>query len=256
MLKLNGNPLFFKKGGVLMVSFKYDLSHLTIEQTKDEKSLLHTLYLHDKESFLFSYYVALFNVAIIKQKGIKDKKIIHAAFKAGMFHDIGKLGMSSEFINYPGAYTVQMFNEMKNHPTGGAELLININSDPSLIISTRLHHCNVDTTGYPGGFDIQELPLFAKLTRISDSIDAFLSKRCYKEGGDSNEAYKDLAHYKGTSYDPILLEHFKTIHDRVIFESRRWGEDKPSKEIYMMYVGKIFAKEYYRENKENLIDLI
>jgi hypothetical protein len=54
-----------------MVHYKYDLSHLTHEQIKDEKSLLHSLFLHDQESFYFSYYVGLLNVAIIKEMGIK-----------------------------------------------------------------------------------------------------------------------------------------------------------------------------------------
>lgn len=239
-----------------MVNYTYDLSHLVTEQTQSEQTLLKALLEHDEDSYYFSCAVALLNVAIIKQYGIKDKSIIHGAFKSGLLHDIGKLGMGPEFINHPGAYTFKMYEEMKNHPKGGAELLTIANSDPAIVISTALHHCNVDGSGYPGGYIDEELPLFPKLTRISDSIDAFLSKRCYKDGGDSKYAYDDLAVYKGVSYDPLLLEAYRIIHEAIIDESRRFGEDRPSREMYIRLLGKRYAPEYYRENQESLIDLL
>ena len=100
--------------------------------------------------------------------------------------------MERDFINYPGAFTLQMYNEMKKHAIGGGELLMKLNAPQEYIDTANYHHCNFDGSGYPGNLFEEEIPFVSRLTRLSDSIDAYLSKRCYKEGGPANEALSDV----------------------------------------------------------------
>ncbi|MGF7534935.1 HD domain-containing phosphohydrolase [Bacillus mexicanus] len=210
---------------------------------------------HDKDQFVFSFHTAAINYSIGKEFGIQDTMDLRLLFEAGLFHDTGKLGMSSDFINYPGSYTLLMYNEMKKHAQGGSEILEKINAEIQIVEAARYHHCNVDGSGYPGGLYGKEIPLYARITRISDSLDAYLSKRCYKEGGPAREALNDLSQYLGISYDPELIECFVSIHKRILKKAHNLGEDRPSHRMYMDLLVEHYLYDFPIKKVENILDL-
>lgn len=235
--------------------YLYDISHIDFSTITSKRDILVLLNEHDKDSFTFSFHTASINYAIAKELGVQDPEDLRLLFEAGFLHDIGKLGMSADFINYPGSYTLMMYNEMKKHPQGGAEILERIQADNQILEAVKFHHCNVDGSGYPGGLFGKEIPLSARITRISDSLDAYLSKRCYKEGGPAREALDDLKQYVGTSYDPELIECFSVIHNRILRECHLIGEDRPSQSMYMYFLVKLYLYDFPIKKAEDILEI-
>ena len=235
--------------------FLYDYSHIDFSKATSKREILVLLEKHDKDSFNYSFNTAAFNYAIAKELGVDDPTDLKLMFESGLFHDTGKLGMTSEFINFPGSYTLMMYNEMKKHAQGGAEILEKINADIEIVEAAKYHHCNIDGSGYPGGLYGKEIPLSARITRISDSLDAYLSKRCYKEGGPAKEALDDLKQYTGTSYDEELIKCFETIHNQIMKECHLIGEDRPSQKMYMHFLVRLYLYDFPVISAENILEL-
>lgn len=235
--------------------FVYDTSHIDFSKATSKRDLLELLQAHDKDSFIFSFHTAAINYAIAKELGVQDPNDLRLLFESGLFHDTGKLGMTGDFINYPGSYTLLMYNEMKKHAQGGGELLKKVNADSQIVEAATYHHCNVDGSGYPGGLYGKEIPLSARITRISDSLDAYLSKRCYKEGGPAKEALDDLKQYVGISYDPDLIDCFSIIHNRILKECHLIGEDRPSQRMYMDFLVSLYLYDFPVKKAEDILDL-
>lgn len=217
------------------MSFTYSIAHLDFSKITSETDLLALLEAHDPDSFLYCVHTAHLNYAIAKELRIAEEDL-SLYFKCGLFHDTGKLGMSYEFLNYAGAYSIHMYKEMKKHPSGGGTILSKMNAHQFVIETAKYHHCNFDGSGYPGGLYGKDIPLHARLTRATDSIDAYMSKRCYKEGGPVNGVLDDLKHYNGTSYDPEIIEAFEIVHKKVMRECHKFGHDHPSQTLYMHYL--------------------
>lgn len=232
--------------------FTYDINHIIISDDMTANDLLKMLKEHDDDSFEYSYFTGSLNYAISKEYGVEDPDKLKLYFESGLFHDIGKLGMSSDFLNYPGAYTMEMYNEMKNHSSGGGLLLEQVGAPLEYIYTATYHHCNYDGSGYPVQLFQNEIPFVARLTRVSDSVDAYLSKRCYKEGGPANEALKDVEAYSGTSYDPEVIKAFAKVHKRVMEKCHKIGEDRPSKKLYMHFIKKIYLKNFIYQTMEDV----
>lgn len=235
--------------------YTYDFGHIDFTIITSKKDILGLLIEHDTDSFTYSFNTAAINYAIAKEFGVQEPTDLRLLFESGLFHDTGKLGMAKEFINYPASYTLMMYNEMKKHALGGGIILEKVKAETQIIETARYHHCNFDGSGYPGGLYGKEIPLTARITRISDSLDAYLSKRCYKEGGPAKEALDDLKQYIGISYDPELIECFTTIHNRILKECHRIGEDRPSQDMYMHFLVNLYLNDFPVKKAENILDL-
>lgn len=212
--------------------FTFSLHHLDLNNINSKEDLLQLLTQHDYNMYIYSLRTAYITVAMCKEMNMSDEAV-YLHFLCSLYHDIGKLGMSSSFLNYPSSYTDAMFMEMRKHPLGGADLLEYVSAPSAIIENCRHHHTNFDGTGYPGGISGEQIPLQARITRIADSIDAYMSKRSYKESRDAKAVVDDLYLCEGTHYDPRLLLVFKKVHMRVIDRAHQYGNNKPSQDEYM-----------------------
>jgi len=134
---------------------------------------------------------------------------------AGKYHDIGKVGISSNILRYPGKLTEGEKREMKQHPKLGKELyesLIRgfIPEFPEEAVQLGLesiykHHERFDGQGYPTKANYLDIPVITRIIAIADSFDAMTSKRSYQENKTEVEALTDLIGWIGIKYDPFLL---------------------------------------------------
>lgn len=221
------------------MSFIYSLEGIDWSRLQSRQDVLRAVQEHDQDTYLFSINVALLNYAIaIEMKLSPDEQKL--AFLTGLHHDVGKLGMSYDFLNYVESYDLDMFEEMKKHAAGGAEILTRVNAEKEVIDTARYHHCNYDGTGYPAGLCGSEIPLYARITRVSDSADAYMSKRCYKEGGPVKEVVDDLQRFNGSSYDPNIVDVFAAVHQKIMKKSHKQGIDHPSQKMYLQLLKEKF----------------
>ena len=138
-------------------------------------------------------------------------------------HDVGKIFVSDKILRKPARLTPEEFEEIKKHTSSGGTIVRQILADISdeqyvnfaIDIATH-HHERWDGTGYPNGLKGEEIPLSARIMAIADVFDALVSKRCYKEPINVEEAFKIIKEESGTHFDPKLVEVFLKHKDKYI----------------------------------------
>ena len=108
-------------------------------------------------------------------------------------------------------FTPEEFDEMKKHSEKGAEIVANILNgveDESLIkIATNIahyHHEKWNGEGYPCRLAGEEIPFEARIMALADVFDALVSKRCYKEKMDYDQAFAIIEESLGSHFDPEI----------------------------------------------------
>ncbi|PDZ94643.1 hypothetical protein CON36_32740 [Bacillus cereus] len=247
---LNDKKQFILKEVEKLLQYSINENHL--ETIRNHRDVISLLMKHSFESFVFSVRTGEFNYAIARELGF-DKNTADKYFLSGLYHDVGKLGMSKFMIDYPARYTEEMREEMKKHTGGGSLLLEKTNADILLIETARYHHCNYDGSGYLESIKKEEIPFHARLTRVSDSADAYLSSRSYKPGYSVSGLYDDLQQFSETWYDPNILKALKNVHDKIIAQSLKSPESMTQDE-YMYFMKKIYGVDETVE--QHLFDVI
>lgn len=140
-----------------------------------------------------------------------DKKDIETLNLAASFHDIGKIGIPDKILLKEDKLTDEEFDQIKFHPTLGANILrvSNIFKDVCPIIES--HHERYDGKGYPNKLKGEEIPYLARLLTICDSFDAIVAKRPYKEAKTIEYALEEINRGKGSQFDKNLAEKFITM---------------------------------------------
>ena len=130
--------------------------------------------------------------------------------QAALFHDIGKIATPERILNKRGKLEPDEFEVIKKHPEWGEKIVQSIPflRDRAKII--RQHHENYDGSGYPDGLKGEEISLEARILRIVDAYDALTSNRPYRGAKLLEETLPLLIKYKGTQFDPRLVDLFVT----------------------------------------------
>ena len=101
---------------------------------------------------------------------------------AGLLHDVGKLLISPDILQKPGALTPEEMETVQQHSTLGYKWLRKIKGmHPEILLAVLQHHERLDGSGYPmqlSGTD--RIYSFARILAIADTFDAMTSKRAYK----------------------------------------------------------------------------
>ena len=129
--------------------------------------------------------------------------------KAGLLHDIGKIGLSESLLLKPAPLSDEELTVIKQHPIIGEEICKPLHSLKAILPAIRHHHERWDGLGFPDGLKGTEVPVHARVLSIVDSFDAMLSERPYREG----RSYKNVLELMNEEremgqWDPQLLDYF------------------------------------------------
>jgi HD-GYP domain-containing protein (c-di-GMP phosphodiesterase class II) len=189
--------------------------------------------MQDEYTFTHSVNVGILNIAQGMGLGIEGQ-ILHDLGVAGMLHDVGKIFVAREILNKPGALTEEEFAKIQQHPSRGAQYLMNQKDIPRLAIFTAFeHHMKYDLTGYPQPPAGWQLNLCSQITMISDTFDALRTRRTYKDPWDFSKASGLMLNLAGKQLNPELTLNFLRIlaHNGEALESFDDGpEDQRVKE--------------------------
>lgn len=100
--------------------------------------------------------------------------------KAGILHDIGKMGLSEAVLKKPAALTLEESEEIRRHPTLGEEICRPLKSMKDILPGIRHHHERWDGSGFPDNLAGDAIPLMARILSILDAFDAMVSVRPYR----------------------------------------------------------------------------
>ena len=99
---------------------------------------------------------------------------------AGMFHDLGKIGIPLDILENPGRLTPAEMTIMKTHVEKTAAILNGWVSEEICDIALR-HHEKLDGSGYPDGLTLQQLTLPQRILAVADIFSALTGERSYKQ---------------------------------------------------------------------------
>lgn len=129
-------------------------------------------------------------------------------YRAGMLHDIGKLGVSADILDKPGRLTDEEFAEIRRHPSLGASILRPLTSFQDIAPIVRHHHEKYDGSGYPDGLQGTEICLEARILALTDVFDALASERPYRPAMPLDKVTSIIEEGSGTHFDPSLVPPF------------------------------------------------
>ncbi|HSB67218.1 MAG TPA: diguanylate cyclase, partial [Anaerolineales bacterium] len=109
-----------------------------------------------------SKQVARYAVLMAQKLNLHPKQV-EVVRKAGLLHDIGKLGVSESILLKPDHLTPAEHNIVKQHSLLGAEIMENSRSLQELTPIIRHHHEHYDGGGYPDKLRGTDIPIEARI---------------------------------------------------------------------------------------------
>lgn len=189
------------------------LPNWTIEVAK---AIMETVRLKDPETASHCVRVSRGSRLLAKAAGLNEADQKIAEF-AGLFHDIGKIGVPDSILLKPGKLTAEEYAIMKDHPEMSVKILeplLAVEFFNKLIPGVRYHHERFDGHGYPEGVYGESIPLTARLILVADTYDAMTADRAYRKGLSTEVAYKELSDFAGRQFDPRLVKIFLEAHPK------------------------------------------
>lgn len=202
-----------------------------IEQSRDAmlstvKALAAALEAKDPYTRGHSQRVATCAVAIATDLGLPPDEVERIHW-ASILHDIGKIATPESILRKRGPLTDEERAVMNLHPERGASILREIPLFRSLADDVHYHQEAYDGSGYPEGLVGTEIPLGARIIRVTDTFDAVTSHRPYRPSRSVEEAIAELQRMAGNTLDPVLVEVFlRVLREKPPFEIqlRLWRE--------------------------------
>ena len=132
-------------------------------------------------TFRHSANVADFAAGIGEQLGF-DADALRRLRRAGLLHDIGKLGVSNRILDKPGKLTAEERIEVERHPIFTWEILLRVPAFADFAWTAALHHEKLDGSGYPWKIDGRGLDMPARVLAVADMYEALVADRPYRAG--------------------------------------------------------------------------
>lgn len=150
------------------------------------------------------------------------KDYITNLLKAAPMHDIGKISVPDAILQKPGKLTDEEFAIMKLHAENGGNIIReafrNLGDEDYRKMAfevARYHHEKWNGNGYPDGLKRKDIPLCARIMAVADVFDAVSEKRCYRDAMPMDKCFEIIEHGSGQDFDPLIVEIFLDIRDRV-----------------------------------------
>lgn len=191
------------------------------------KAIMESVRMKDEGTFSHCVRVSRNARLLAKAAGLgeHDQRVVEFA---GLFHDVGKVGVPDAILNKPGRLNDDEFEIMKLHPEKSVQIISPLADSlaffKELVPGVLYHHERFDGHGYPDGVFGEEIPLAARVILVADTFDAMTATRAYRKGLPAEVAYKELKDFAGRQFDPRLVQIFLEAHptwgpkDMKIFE--------------------------------------
>ncbi len=149
--------------------------------------------------------VARYASAIASARGATPAQA-RQVMRAGLLHDLGKLGISNRILDKPGALTDTERNTMKDHPKWTWEILRHVPAFAGIAGPASMHHERLDGRGYPWGLSDEVLDETARTLAVADVYEALTANRPYRAGMDAAKALGIMSKDRGAAFDRELYD--------------------------------------------------
>jgi len=128
-----------------------------------------------------------------------------------LLHDIGKLTVPDAILTKPGSLDEDEWTVMRMHPESGVKILANVPFLERALEVVLHHHERWDGEGYPHGLRREQIPLWARIFAVVDTLDAMTTDRPYRKGLPLQIAFEELEDKSGSQFDPACVEALRCL---------------------------------------------
>lgn len=156
--------------------------------------------------------IAYISKLVGQRLGLTPEQLLHLNLGA-FLHDLGKVRLPQEILGKKGPLTPEEWAIVRQHPTFGAELLMETEYPPLMAAAkiVEQHHERWDGNGYPHGLKGDQILITAAIVTLVDSFDAMTTHRSYRQGRSWEEAVQEILRCKGTQFHPDVVDAFMAI---------------------------------------------
>jgi diguanylate cyclase (GGDEF)-like protein/PAS domain S-box-containing protein/putative nucleotidyltransferase with HDIG domain len=182
------------------------LSHRSREMfVRGVRGLVHEQETRDPYAKHHSENVAHYAACIAQTMGL-DAQQVGAIRRAGLLHDIGKIGVPDEILWKPSGLTAAERKLMQQHVVVGVRILDQLRFLEREVPLVRHHHERYDGRGYPDGISGETIPLGARILGVADAFDAICADRPYLEARTVAQALQIIVEDSGRQFDPKVVD--------------------------------------------------
>lgn len=174
------------------------------------ESLLKTLKQKSQETNQHIERVRELAIKLGEKIGLPTADLDRLALLA-LLHDIGKTVISEEILNKPDDLTEEEWEEIKQHPSIGYRICLEVEEFSHIANEILSHHEHWDGQGYPKGLKGDKIPILARIISIVDAYDIMTHHRSYSSAHTKEEALEEIQKNKDAQFDPFLTKEFIDI---------------------------------------------
>ncbi len=174
--------------------------------------------------------VARYAVGIAASMGA-DAETCRQTLRAGLLHDIGKLGVSNRILDKPAKLTDAEFGEIRKHPRWTWEILDRVSAFNGFAAQAAQHHERLDGRGYPWKLEAAQLGALSRVLAVADVYEALTADRPYRAGLAVSAVLDIMQRDRGTAFDQHVLDAAAALAERGTFVELAAGQDDPFPEL-------------------------
>lgn len=144
--------------------------------------------------------VARHAVASAESLGFAPRRV-RTLRRAGLLHDVGKLGISNRILDKPGRLTDAEFAAVRRHTVYTEEILGGVTAFADIAGAAASHHERLDGRGYHRGIGGALLSPFVRVLNVADVYEALTADRPYRGPMDPADALAVLWKDAGAAFD-------------------------------------------------------
>jgi HD-GYP domain-containing protein (c-di-GMP phosphodiesterase class II) len=147
-----------------------------------------------------SLRVSDLSVGIAQELGF-DQETINDVRIGSLLHDVGKIGIPDHILKKKGRLTPKEFEEVKNHPRIGGNLIGQVRVLNNVLPAIAEHHERLNGSGYPLGISSNQISMMGRIVAVADVFDAMSTDRPYRKAIVTQEVLENLHENAGTMFD-------------------------------------------------------
>ena len=179
----------------------------------------------DRDTAGHSERVTAYTLVLARQSG-QHATEFETIRRAGLLHDIGKVGVPDAVLLKPGELDADERALMEAHVTIGHDMLVSLPFLGASLPAVRGHHERWDGKGYPDRLAGTDIHPHARLMSVADSYDAMTSARPYRSFLSPEEAARRLRADSGMQFDPAAIALFDVVEQE--FAALHQSPDAPA----------------------------
>ena len=147
----------------------------------------------------------------------------YALRQAALVHDIGEMVMNRDYIRASRLLREEERIDMQRHTVIGEQEAARRGLGRAVQLLVRWHHEWWNGTGYPDALEREQIPLAARILRVSDTYAALTDSRPYSVAISAAEAKRYLVEWSGIEFDPRVVKVFLALNGLPELESYSVG---------------------------------